>query len=49
MIILNRVSAGYPEKKVLENLSLTLPDTGAVALMAPSGYGKPRCCGCWQG
>ena len=40
MIILNRVSAGYPEKKVLENLSLTLPDTGAVALMAPSGYGK---------
>ena len=40
MIILNRVSAGYPEKKVLENLNLTLPDTGAVALMAPSGYGK---------
>ena len=40
MIVLNRVSVGYPEKKVLENLSLTLPDTGAVALMAPSGYGK---------
>ncbi len=40
MIILNRVSVGYPEKKVLENLSLTFPDTGAVALMAPSGYGK---------
>ena len=40
MIRLNHVSAGYPDKRVLENLSLTLPDTGAVALMAPSGFGK---------
>ena len=40
MIVLNRVSAGYPEKSVLVNLSITFPDTGAIALMAPSGYGK---------
>ena len=40
MISLSHVSAGYPKKKVLKDLSLTLPDIGAVALMAPSGYGK---------
>ncbi|MBQ7654880.1 MAG: ABC transporter ATP-binding protein [Clostridia bacterium] len=40
MIRLSHVSVGYPDKKVLENLSLTFPDSGAVALMAPSGYGK---------
>ncbi len=40
MIRLSHVSVGYPDKKVLENLSLIFPDSGAVALMAPSGYGK---------
>ena len=40
MIHLSHVSAGYPEKKVLENLNISLPDAGAVALMAPSGFGK---------
>ena len=40
MIRLTNVTAGYPGKTVLRNLSLSLPETGAVALMAPSGYGK---------
>lgn len=40
MIHLSHVSAGYPEKKVLENLNISFPDAGAVALMAPSGFGK---------
>ncbi|MBR5110642.1 MAG: ABC transporter ATP-binding protein [Clostridia bacterium] len=40
MIRLSHVTAGYPEKKVLDDLSLAFPDTGAVAVMAPSGYGK---------
>lgn len=40
MIRLSHVYAGYPEKDVLKNLSLTFPETGAFALMAPSGFGK---------
>ena len=40
MIRLRHVNAGYPEKEVLRGLSLTLPEKGAVAVMAPSGYGK---------
>ena len=40
MIRLERVSAGYPEKAVLQGVSLSLPEKGAAALMAPSGYGK---------
>ena len=40
MIRLDHVFAGYPGKKVLENLTLTLPDPGRIAVMAPSGYGK---------
>lgn len=40
MIRLSHVFAGYPEKEVLRDLSLTFPETGAVALMAPSGFGK---------
>ena len=40
MICLRQVSAGYPEKEVLKGLNLSLPDKGAVAVMAPSGYGK---------
>ncbi len=40
MIRLRLVSAGYPEKEVLRRLNLALPEKGAVALMAPSGYGK---------
>ena len=40
MIGLSHVTAGYPGKRVLQSFSLELPDSGAVALMAPSGYGK---------
>ena len=40
MIRLSHVTAGYPEKQVFRDLSLALPDRGAVALMAPSGFGK---------
>ena len=40
MIRLSHISAGYPGKKVIEDLSLSFPDTGAFALMAPSGFGK---------
>jgi NitT/TauT family transport system ATP-binding protein len=40
MIQLRDVNAGYPEKEVLHRLSLTLPEKGAVAIMAPSGFGK---------
>ena len=40
MISLSNVTAGYPGKIVLQNLSLSLPEQGAVAVMAPSGFGK---------
>ena len=40
MIQLKHVSAGYPGKEVLHRIHLTLPEEGAVAIMAPSGYGK---------
>ena len=40
MIQLKHVSAGYPGKEVLHSIHLTLPEEGAVAIMAPSGYGK---------
>ena len=40
MIGLSHVTAGYPGKRVLTDFSLALPEEGAVALMAPSGFGK---------
>ncbi len=40
MIRLSHVWAGYPGKPVLRDISLDFPEQGAVALMAPSGYGK---------
>ena len=40
MIQLKHVSAGYPGKEVLHRINFTLPEEGAVAIMAPSGYGK---------
>ena len=40
MITLSHVTAGYPGKTVLRDVMLSLPEEGAVALMAPSGYGK---------
>ena len=40
MIQLSHIWAGYPEKQVIRDLTLSFPDRGAVALMAPSGYGK---------
>lgn len=40
MISLSHITAGYPGKRVLEDMNLTLPEKGAVALMGPSGMGK---------
>ena len=40
MIQLTNATAGYPGKTVLRNVTLSLPEQGAVALMAPSGFGK---------
>ena len=40
MIEIRNLTLGYGEKTVLSKLSFSLPDQGAVALMAPSGYGK---------
>ena len=40
MIVLSHVDAGYPGKPVLQDFSLSLPNSGVFALMAPSGYGK---------
>ena len=40
MIRLTNVTAGYPGKTVLRELSFSLPERGAVAAMAPSGFGK---------
>ena len=40
MISLSNVTAGYPGKIVLRDLTLSLPEQGAAAIMAPSGYGK---------
>ena len=40
MIRLSHVCVQYPDITVFDDLSLNLPDSGAVALMAPSGYGK---------
>lgn len=41
MIRLENITAGYePEKPVLKNLSLTLPQQGVVAFTGPSGSGK---------
>ena len=40
MIQLTNVTAGYPGKTVLRDLSLSLPEQGAAAFMAPSGFGK---------
>ena len=40
MIRLINVTAGYPGKTVLRNVTLSLPEKGSVAIMAPSGFGK---------
>lgn len=40
MIALEDVSFAYGEKPVLQSVSLTLPDTGAVCLFGASGCGK---------
>lgn len=37
---LKHITAGYPGKIIFRDLSLSLPDAGAVALMSPSGMGK---------
>ena len=40
MIRLDDVSVRFGEKRVLERVSLTLPETGVVTLSGPSGCGK---------
>ena len=40
MIRFVNVTVSYPGKTVLRDLSISLPEGGAVAIMAPSGYGK---------
>ena len=40
MIELKHVCAGYGDKRVLDDFSLTLPDTGVTVLSGPSGCGK---------
>lgn len=40
MIVFEHVNAGYPGKEIFRDLSLQFPETGAVALMGPSGLGK---------
>ncbi|MBQ7934878.1 MAG: ATP-binding cassette domain-containing protein [Clostridia bacterium] len=40
MISLNNISFSYEKKNVLKDFSLTVPDTGRIALMGPSGCGK---------
>ncbi len=38
--LLENVSFAYPDKPVLTNLSLTIPDHGVTCLFGPSGCGK---------
>ena len=40
MIELKHICAGYDDKLVLDNFSLTLPETGVTVLSGPSGCGK---------
>lgn len=40
MITLHNITAGYPQKPVFENYSLTLPERGVVSIAGPSGTGK---------
>lgn len=40
MIELSQVQKSYGEKKVLQNLSLKLPEKGVVSFIGPSGCGK---------
>lgn len=40
MISLKSISKRYGDKRVLDNFSLTFPDTGVYAISAPSGAGK---------
>lgn len=39
-IFVNRISKSYGEKKILENLSVDLPDRGIFCLLGASGIGK---------
>ena len=36
----HHVTAGYPGKIIFQDVSFTLPDSGAIALMGASGLGK---------
>ena len=40
MIRLENVTLSFSDKRVLENFSLTLPETGVTVLSGPSGCGK---------
>lgn len=40
MLKLNNVSVTFDEKKVIDNISVSLPDSGLVTINGPSGCGK---------
>ena len=40
---LDGITAGYAETVVLRDVSLSVPDSGAVALLGPNGAGKTTC------
>jgi branched-chain amino acid transport system ATP-binding protein len=40
---LDGITAGYGETVVLRDVSLSVPDSGAVALLGPNGAGKTTC------
>ena len=43
-IILERVDFSYDQKKILDDVSLTIPEKSAVAIVGPSGSGKTTLC-----
>ena len=40
MLTIDHLTAGYNEKKILEDISLTIEDGSVVALIGPNGSGK---------
>ena len=49
MISVSHLTLSYGEKRVLEDLSLTLPDRGVTVLSGPSGCGKTTLLRCLAG
>ena len=49
MISVSHLTLSYGEKRVLEDLSLTLPERGVTVLSGPSGCGKTTLLRCLAG